>query len=91
MDKRLRPRYYKNKNKLNSKKTRNVKNKKKNKAVNKKSKKIQKGGGFFGSSRKSSCISCIKYGNCSKKMRHRRFGNIKLSSKKCKKYSVLRW
>lgn len=90
MDKRLRPRYYKNKKNLNRQKKVNTKKNKKaiNKLVNKRSKKIQKGG-LFGSSKKHSCISCIKYGSCSKKMKYRAFGNIKLSSKKCKKYSKI--
>jgi hypothetical protein len=89
MDKRLRPRYYKNKNKVNSKKSKKVKNNKKNKVVNKKSKKIQKGGmSFFGKKKiKTSCTSCIKYGNCSSKMTGRRIGNKEFSSKECKHYS----
>ena len=94
MDKRLRPRYYKNKNKLKSKKTGNVNNKKNKKVrikvVNKKSKKIQKGGfNLFGKKKgKTSCISCIKYGNCTSNMTGRRIGNNdKLSSKECKHYS----
>lgn len=87
MEKRLKPRYYKNlkyqKNK-SIKKTKKVRNNK----IDKKSKKMQEGGWGFNRNRKT-CISCIKGGECTKKMKHRRFGKIKLSSKNCKKYHEL--
>ena len=89
MDKRLRPRYYKNKNKINSKKTRNVKNNKNNKVINKKSKKMQKGGfSLFKKKPIVPCISCIKNGNCTNKMKitGRIIGNKEFKSQECKYY-----
>ena len=85
MDKRLRPRYYKNR--INSQK--NKKSKRlRNKNMNKKSKKIQKGGfTIFKKKPTTTCASCIKYGNCKGKIIQRNIGNKEFSSKECKHYS----
>lgn len=85
MDKRLRPRYYKIK--LNNKKNKRSK-KIRNKKKDKKSKMVQRGGfSLFGKKeRRASCASCIKYGDCTKKMTSRRIGHKKFKSKECREY-----